>query len=189
MTIISRLSNFVPELNVHIYFPGGASGKYPTCQCRRHKRCGFDSCVRKILWRRKWKPTPEFLSEKPPWTEEPGGLQSIGLQRIWHNWSQLALYCATFQTLLYCIVHDCCCYLCYLVDKWFPTFLQPHGLWPARLLCPWGFPGKNIGVGCLFLLQGIFLTQGSNSHLLHWQEDSLSLSHLGSPFVTFYFLN
>ena len=40
--------------------------------------------------------------------------------------------------------------------------LQPHGLLPARLLCPWNFPGENTGVGCHFLLQGIFLTQGSN---------------------------
>ena len=32
----------------------------------------------------------------------------------------------------------------------------------SRLLCPWAFPGKNTGVGCHFLLQGIFLTQGSN---------------------------
>ena len=38
---------------------------------------------------------------------------------------------------------------------------------PSRLLCPWNFPGKNTGVGCHFLLQGIFLTQGSNLHLLH----------------------
>ena len=37
-----------------------------------------------------------------------------------------------------------------------------HGLYPASLLCPWDFPGKNIGVGCHFLLQGISLTQGSN---------------------------
>ena len=37
----------------------------------------------------------------------------------------------------------------------------------ARLLCPWNFPGKNTEVGCHFLLQGIFLTQGSNLHLLH----------------------
>ena len=36
--------------------------------------------------------------------------------------------------------------------------LQPHGLWPARLLCPWGFPSKTIGVGCHFLLQGVFPT-------------------------------
>ena len=37
---------------------------------------------------------------------------------------------------------------------------------PASLLCPWDFPGKNTGVGCHFLLQGIFLTQGLNLHLL-----------------------
>ena len=36
--------------------------------------------------------------------------------------------------------------------------LKPHGLQPTRLLCPWDFPGKNTGVGCHFLLQGIFLT-------------------------------
>ena len=44
------------------------------------------------------------------------------------------------------------------------------------------FPGKNTGVGCHFLLQGIFPTQGSNPGLLLWQADSLLLSHLGSPF-------
>ena len=42
------------------------------------------------------------------------------------------------------------------------------------------FPSKNTGVGCHFLLQGIFLTQGSKLPLLHWQADSLPLSHLGS---------
>ena len=44
--------------------------------------------------------------------------------------------------------------------------LQPHGLLPARPLRPWNFPGKNTGVGCHFLLQGIFPTQGSNLGLL-----------------------
>ena len=47
-----------------------------------------------------------------------------------------------------------------------PNSLQPCGLYPARLLCPWDFAGKNIGVGCHFLLQGIFPTQESNPHLL-----------------------
>ena len=42
-------------------------------------------------------------------------------------------------------------------------------------------PGKNTGVGCHFLLQGIFPTQGSNLRLLHWQVDSSSLSHQESP--------
>ena len=45
--------------------------------------------------------------------------------------------------------------------------LRPHGLWPARVLCPWDSPGKNIGVGCHALLQEIFLTQGLNSGPLH----------------------
>ena len=61
--------------------------------------------------------------------------------------------------------------------------LQPHGLQPIRLLCPWNSPGKNDEVGCHFLLQGIFLTQGWNPHLLcllNQQVDSLPLNHLGS---------
>jgi len=42
-------------------FPGGTSGKEPTCQCRRYKRCKFDPWVRKIPWRRPWQPTLVFL--------------------------------------------------------------------------------------------------------------------------------
>ena len=65
-----------------------------------------------------------------------------------------------------------------------PDSLWPHGLQPARLLCPWDSPGKNnTGVGWHALLQGIFLTQGLNLGLLclqHWQVDSLPLCHLGS---------
>ena len=62
--------------------------------------------------------------------------------------------------------------------------LWSHGLEPARFFCPWNFPGKKTGVGCHFLLQGIFPTQGSNPHLLHllhWQVNTLPLNHLGSP--------
>ena len=65
--------------------------------------------------------------------------------------------------------------------QWCPILLQSHGLYPTRFLCPWNFPGKNTGVSCHFLLQGIFPTQGSNLCLLRWQADSLSLSHQGSP--------
>ena len=45
----------------------------------------------------------------------------------------------------------------------------------------WGFPSKNTAVGCHFLLQGIFLTQGWNLCLLHWQLGSSPLSQQGSP--------
>ena len=44
--------------------------------------------------------------------------------------------------------------------------LQPHGLYPTRLLHPWDSPDKSTGVGCHSLPQGIFLTQGSNLGLL-----------------------
>ena len=53
-----------------------------------------------------------------------------------------------------------------------------------RDLGPWDSPGRNTGVGCHFLLQGIFLTQGSNLGLLHWEASSSSLRHLGSPCLT-----
>ena len=62
-----------------------------------------------------------------------------------------------------------------------PTLLRHHGLQPTRLLCPWDLPGKSTGVGCHFLLQGISLTQGSNSCLLHWQTGYLPLTHKWSP--------
>ena len=48
--------------------------------------------------------------------------------------------------------------------------LQPHGLLPARLLCPWNSPGKDTGVDYPSLLQGIFLTQGLNPGLLHGRQ-------------------
>ena len=57
--------------------------------------------------------------------------------------------------------------------------LQPHGSF-----CPQGFPGKNTGVGCHALLQGVFLTQGSNlnlPHLPHWQVGSLPPGPPGKP--------
>ena len=61
--------------------------------------------------------------------------------------------------------------------------LQPMDcsrLRPARLLSPWDSPGKDAGVGCHSLLQGIFPTQGSNLDLLHCRQTLYLLSHRGS---------
>ena len=74
---------------IHL-FPGGASAKEPACQCRKGKRRRFDSWVWKIPWRKKWQPTPVFMPRESPWTEEPGGLQSMGSQRVGHDRSDLA---------------------------------------------------------------------------------------------------
>ena len=59
--------------------------------------------------------------------------------------------------------------------------LRPRGRQPTRLLRPWDSPSKNTGVGCHFLLQGIFPTQGSNPGLLHCRQTLYRLSHQGSP--------
>ena len=55
-------------------------------------------------------------------------------------------------------------------DSW-----PPAGLYPARLLCLWDSPGKNTGVGCHFLLEGILPTQGSDP------ADSLPSEPPGKP--------
>ena len=64
-----------------------------------------------------------------------------------------------------------------------PDYLQPHGLQLTRLLCPWDFPGNDTGVGCHFLLQGIFPTQGLNPGLLHCRQIIYWLNYKGSPYL------
>ena len=56
----------------------------------------------------------------------------------------------------------------------------------ARLLCPWDFLGKNTGVGCRFLLQGIFPTQGWNHGSSAWQVDFLLLCYQGNPSIHYH---
>ena len=48
-----------------IFFPGGASGKEPSCHCSRHKRLGFSPWVWKILWRREWLPLQYSCLDNP----------------------------------------------------------------------------------------------------------------------------
>ena len=70
----------------------------------------------------------------------------ISLNLVDISWNRFFRCCcsATKQLLLLSVVSDS---------------LRPHGLRPTGLLCPWNFPGKNTGVGCHVLLQGIFLTR------------------------------
>ena len=53
--------NWMPPQEALRGFPGGDSGKEPSCQCGKHKRLRFDPWVGKIPWRRGWQPTPVFL--------------------------------------------------------------------------------------------------------------------------------
>ena len=60
-------------------------------------------------------------------------------------------------------------------------FATPWIVACTKLLRPWDFQGKSTGVGCHFLLQGIFPTQGSNPGLSHYRQTLYHLSHQGSP--------
>ena len=70
-------------------FPGGANGKESAPQCRRHNRSKFHVWVAKIPLEEGMATHSNILAQRIPWTEEPGGLQSIGLQRIRHDWNDL----------------------------------------------------------------------------------------------------
>ena len=59
-------------------------------------------------------------------------------------------------------------------------FATPWIVACTKLLCPWDFQGKSTGVGCHFLLQGIFPTQGSNPGLSHCRQTLYRLSHQGT---------
>ena len=60
-------------------------------------------------------------------------------------------------------------------------FATPWIVACTKLLRPWDFQAKSTGVGCRFLLQGIFPTQGSNPGLSHCRQTLYCLSHQGSP--------
>ena len=76
-------------------FPGGASGKEPTCQCRRLKRCKFGPWVWKIPWRRAWQPTAVFLPGESHGQRSLEGYSPWGC-RVGHSWSDLAAAAATY---------------------------------------------------------------------------------------------
>ena len=122
-----------------------------------------------------------ILAWKTPWTEELGRLQSTGSQ----SQTGLSMQSHTLAALLPSSGQKSgmqlnilqCPGCSHSVSRVWP--LQPHKLQPTRLHCPWYLLGKNTGVSCHFHLQGIFPTQGSNPHLLHWQADSLPLSYQG----------
>ena len=71
------------------------------------------------------------------------------------------------QVFLSCVCVCMCVCVCVISCSVVSNSLRPHGLQPARFLCPWDSPGKNTKAGSHSLLQGIFPTQGSNLGLLH----------------------
>ena len=66
--------------------PRWHGGKESICQCRRCKRCKFNPWLRRIPWSRKWRFTLVFLPGKFHGQRSLGGQQSMGSQRVGHNW-------------------------------------------------------------------------------------------------------
>jgi len=69
---------------LYMNFPGGARGKESACQCRRYRRRGLIPRQEEPL-EKEMATHSNILPWKIPWTEEPGGLQSMGSQRVGHD--------------------------------------------------------------------------------------------------------
>ena len=126
-------------------------------------------------------PHSSTLAWKIPGTGEPGGLPSLGLDRVRHDWSDLAAAAATLchrnqlfisPCAVLCLVAQSCLTLCDPIDCTLPGS-SVHG----------DSPSKNTGVGCPALFWGIFQTQGLNTGLLHYRWILYQLSYQGSPYV------
>ena len=97
--------------------------------------------------------------------------------------------CSDLSWLFFCCFSSCDCKMAAPplgMNEWMPACsVMSYSCDPMDCTPPgfslWDCPGKSTGVGCHFLLKGIFSTRESNWGLLHWQADSLPLSHLGSP--------
>ena len=93
-------------------------------------------------------------------------------------WSSFQLRLC-FLTLggVYCVIFEYTKYI-----QWSESHsVMSSSSWSRGLYCSWNSPGQNAGLVCLFLLQGIFATQGSNPGLPHCRLILYQLSHKGSP--------
>ena len=98
---------------------GGHSDNQSTCQCRRHRRQGFNLWARKIPWRRTWLPTPVFLPIK--FTDRGhGGLQSMWSQQIEQDWAHTCSQSACICSYVFPISSLCSLFL-HELTSFFPT--------------------------------------------------------------------
>ena len=102
------------------------NGKESPCQCRRHKRCGFNPWVGKIPWRRKWEPTPvflpgEFLGQRSLVGYSPRGCKGSDTTE------QLSTLCIHIQLFMHQIFPALNCFCPFVKNHW--TFLCVSVVW------------------------------------------------------------
>ena len=136
-----------------------------------------------LSWRGRWWGKSINLGPGESWAK----LSAIGTSQfcdfIWvFHAPCLGFFISALKTKVLsepCTRAQSCLTLCDLTVAWWGTGCCL--VRTDRLLCPWDSPGKNTGTGSHLFLQGIFLAQGSNPSLRHWQADSLLLSNQQSP--------
>ena len=129
-------------------FPGGTSDKELTCQCRKHKRLGFDLWVGKIPWRRAWQPTQVFLPR-----ESHGQRSLVGYSPWGHNWldtTEATSHLCTEQ-VEYLFISVQALSIVWLLER-LPTLMSIESVMPSNhtilchllLLLPSIFPGIRV---------------------------------------------
>ena len=120
------------------------------------------------------------LAWRIPGTGEPGGLPSMGSHRVGHGGSNLAAAAAVFVLCTEVFLYWVHRYLC--IDIYNCALCDP--MEPSSLLSQWNSAGKNTGVGCHSLFQGISLTQGLNQGLLHCRQILYHMSQRAKYAIT-----
>ena len=110
---------------------------------------------------------------------------------FWHGfcWTDWSVWGSTALSTTLCLqIHEHGMSFYFFMPMWLvlSNSLWSHGLQPTRVFCLWDFSGKTTGVGCHFLLQGIFLTYEPNACLTSpaFQVDSLLAESSGRSRLT-----
>ena len=133
------LSHFKRAVHTIGASQAATSGKESAYQCRRYKRSGLNPWARKIPWRRKWQPIP-VLDSSISWTEEPGGLQPMGLQRVEHNQASehFTYFCVSFFFWKSCVLSWSSIYSLAFFS-WVYIYLSHSRKHSVRILSLWLF--------------------------------------------------
>ena len=167
--IINSTTQNNPQLWYLSGFPGGASGKEPSCQCRRW---GFDPWVRKILWKRKWQPTQysclENLVDRGAWRAT---VHSVAKSRTWLKW--LSTHMVQLKKSWMGVDVDFCTWL----TRTWPCSLR--GVSKPAL-------NKSDGCGCAFFFFEASILPISDPISLFpcWSQILIFYSHPGLPLHT-----
>ena len=164
------------DYNVSVGFPWWLSGKESACQCSSipeseiSPREGNDnplqySFLGNPMDRGAWQATVPRVTKSQTWLSDRL-FHFTQLNRLLYGWNIVIQLYVNFKKSMITLSRSA-----------MSNSLRPHGLQSFRLLHPWDSPGKNTGVGCHALLQGIFPTQGSNPGLPHCRWILYHLSH------------